>query len=253
MYHAIESAEHPAGARDAGEQCYVLRLEEFGAQMAFLHREGYRTLLLDELLSRGQVPERAVVLTFDDGHASNLSLALPVLQRYGFRAHFFITTGWLGTRHYLREGELGTLKEAGMSIGSHGMSHAFLDRLDRAMLDRELLVSKETLRKITGAEIEILSAPGGRVGTRTEQAARSAGYRLLCTSRPGLWRPAADGFRVPRIALYRDGGMINFSGIVRRDPRSLEPVISRYRWLEMAKRALGERGYHLLRRLFWEL
>jgi len=249
MYHAIESAECPAGAKDAGEQCYVLRLEEFGAQMAFLHREGFRTPPLEELLSLEQVPEKTVVLTFDDGHASNVSLALPVLKRYGFHAHFFITTGWLGTGHYLKVEELKTLKGAGMSIGSHGMSHAFLECLERSMLERELLASKETLRNITGGEIETLSAPGGRVGTRTERAALSAGYRLLFTSRPGLWRPAADGFRVPRIALHRDGGMLEFSAVVRRDPRCLKQMIRRDRWLGMAKMALGDRGYQLLRTL----
>ena len=59
--------------------------------MEYLHREGYRTFLLDELQQVEPWPEKSVVLTFDDGHESNYLLALPILQEFGFKAHFFIT------------------------------------------------------------------------------------------------------------------------------------------------------------------
>jgi len=124
MYHALEDKAHPAGAKDAGEQRYVLQVSQFREQMEHLHQEGYKTFLLDELQALVDWPVKSVVLTFDDGHESNFTLALPILQEYRFKAEFFITTGWIGTQYFMTEEQIRGLYRAGMGIGSHGVTHA---------------------------------------------------------------------------------------------------------------------------------
>ena len=145
MYHALEDDAHPSGATDAGEQLYVLEVSSFREQMSYLHREGYRAFLLEELRALGEWPDKAIVLTFDDGHESNSSLALPILQECGFKAKFFITTGWIGTPNFMNKEQIRGLHRAGMGIGSHGVTHRFLSDLPEAEVRAELIDSKTVL------------------------------------------------------------------------------------------------------------
>ena len=161
MYHAVEDAGHPACSRNAGEQRYVLSLQTFWEQLAYLHRKGYRSYLLEEVADMAGWPEKGIVLTFDDGHRSNYTLVLPLLLRYGFRAEFFITTDWIGTPNHLSAEEIRGLYEAGMGIGSHGLDHRYFDELPEREIVRQLRGSRELLAEITGGRITGFSAPGG--------------------------------------------------------------------------------------------
>jgi peptidoglycan/xylan/chitin deacetylase (PgdA/CDA1 family) len=86
MYHALEDEAHPSGAKDLGEQVYVLQVNQFLEQMEYLKKNEYQTFFISELVSLKKWPVKAVVLTFDDGHESNYALALPILQSFGFKA-----------------------------------------------------------------------------------------------------------------------------------------------------------------------
>lgn len=76
---------------------HSVREEEFEPQLRYLARNGYNTLSADELLDclvgAAPIPERAVVLTFDDGWRSLYTVAYPLLRRYGMRAECFIVPG----------------------------------------------------------------------------------------------------------------------------------------------------------------
>jgi biofilm PGA synthesis lipoprotein PgaB len=91
VYHDI--------ARRAPIDQYAVTETQFREQMAFLQREGYRPISLNTFIeaSRGRapLPDKAVLLSFDDGLASFADLALPLLEQYGFPAVLSVTTGWL--------------------------------------------------------------------------------------------------------------------------------------------------------------
>ncbi len=93
MYHSI------AGRPGAATHRLSVTPEAFEAQLDLLGGLGYTTLTFSaasERLMAGQgLPERPVVLTFDDGYADFHEHALPALQRHGFTATLFVTTGWL--------------------------------------------------------------------------------------------------------------------------------------------------------------
>ncbi len=82
----------------------VLGMQQFEEQVSFLARE-YQPLSLSELVAglqrKAPIPDRAVVLTFDDGYRNNLVLAAPILRHYGVPATFFITTGLIGTNQWM--------------------------------------------------------------------------------------------------------------------------------------------------------
>jgi peptidoglycan/xylan/chitin deacetylase (PgdA/CDA1 family) len=250
MYHALEDNDHPAGANSLGEQLYVLQASRFREQMEYLHREGFRTFLLDELLDTEVWPEKGVVLTFDDGHESNYTLALPILQCFGFKAEFFVTTGWTDTSHFMNRDQIKALHSAGMSIGSHGKCHDFLDEMTDQEIEQELQESMETLTRITGQQVTSFSAPGGRIKSVVGKIADKLGYRIICTSRPGSFSRGISAHSVPRFALRQDTDLATFGNIVKLDSVYLYKLKNRNKLLSLAKKVLGNGLYESGRNLF---
>lgn len=243
MYHALEDETHPAGAKDAGEQLYVLHVKQFREQMEYLQREGYRTFLLEELHSLDVWPEKSVVLTFDDGHESNFTLALPILQEFGFKAHFFITTGWIGTPHFMTEEQIRELRRAGMSIGSHGTSHSFFTDLSASALCDELTESIKILSHIVGHAVKSFSAPGGRINGKIASVANNIGCVQICISLPRYYY-RKDSFKcVPRFAIRHNDSLNKFKSIIYSSRFKLLYTLLHTYALNMAKTILGNNVY----------
>jgi peptidoglycan/xylan/chitin deacetylase (PgdA/CDA1 family) len=249
MYHALESAEYPAGAKDAGEQRYVLQVEQFRVQLEYLHNEGFRTFLLQELLDLEEWPDKSVVLTFDDGHESNFALALPLLQMYAFNAEFFITTDWIGTPHFMTVEQVKALHDAGMGIGSHGLSHKFLDDMNSSEIERELHKSKNILTGITGQKVTSFSAPGGRMRRGVADIAEDIGFRIVCTSQPGVLNQRSFFYSIPRLVVRADTDLETFKTMVRGDHEYVAKLARRNSFMFIAKKVLGNKGYERMRKM----
>ena len=249
MYHALETASQPAGSVDAGEQRYVLQAEQFCEQLLFLSRNGFTTTSLSALSLAVIWPKKAVVLTFDDGHVSNFTLSLPLLLKFGYIAEFFVTTNWIGTHRYLKREEVKALHDAGMGIGSHGSSHAFLNNLDDKSLERELRNSREVLMQITGSDIVSLSAPGGRCCPRVAAVAKKFGYRFLYASRPGLLYPDDSSLFLPRLAIRSNTDLDLYTKMADGDHGCINKLGRNYNISHFAVKFFGEKLYQTIRRL----
>jgi peptidoglycan/xylan/chitin deacetylase (PgdA/CDA1 family) len=83
--------------------------ERFREQMSILHEAGYTSVTLQELLNYvngdGDLPEKPVLITFDDGYTSNLDIAAPILEEYGFCATIFVIGINEGELYYAHSGE----------------------------------------------------------------------------------------------------------------------------------------------------
>ncbi len=90
----------PALVDDLRQPLYAVQPEQFAAQLAFLVRNGYRSLTLEELagILRGHrpLPPQAVLLTFDDGYADTYAIAWPLARRWGLALNLFLCTGEVG-------------------------------------------------------------------------------------------------------------------------------------------------------------
>ena len=84
MYHSVE--EHKGDKFDK----WRLRPADFERQIAWLAKNGFKSFKFGELIALDQLPKKAVCITFDDGYRDNLTGALPILQKYGFKATIFI-------------------------------------------------------------------------------------------------------------------------------------------------------------------
>jgi peptidoglycan/xylan/chitin deacetylase (PgdA/CDA1 family) len=141
--------------------------------------------ILDAVSHRGDVR-----LTFDDGNRSDVSEALPELTRRGLAAHFFICPARFGTPEFVDEDDVRELREAGMSLGSHGMDHVRWRRLERSAIDREIVQAKQLLEETLQAPVDTAACPFGAYDRRTLRALRAAGFDRVYTSDGG---PAATG------------------------------------------------------------
>ena len=87
MYHQLTKSESRAGR-------YVLTLEQFEKDLVFLKEKGYETVTVSQLLDysqgKGKLPEKAIMITFDDGCETLYAYAKPLLEQYGFTAVGFV-------------------------------------------------------------------------------------------------------------------------------------------------------------------
>lgn len=130
-----------------------------------------------------------VALAFDDGYASFLEYADPVLRRFSLSASIFVLTGYIGEVNrwdyssrfrpsvHLNESQIRELSERGYKIGSHAHSHRDLTRLTDDEISSELDESKSILEKILNKPVDEICFPFGRYNSKVEELAREAGYR----------------------------------------------------------------------------
>lgn len=245
-------------------------------------RRWFNVLPLDEAEGRrrqGTLPERAMSLTFDDGYADNHDLALPILQRHGLSATFFVAAGFLDGgcmwndivieavrrtarptldlegvadlplgRHtvvslvdkrstidnlirnlkyqpqshrkravdeiarcagveapadlMMSRAQLRALRDAGMTIGAHTVSHPILARLEPAAAADEIGRGKRMLETLLDEPVTLFAYPNGKPGEDFADEhvamAREAGFDAAVTTAWGAGCAATDPYRLPR-------------------------------------------------------
>lgn len=179
MYHALYRNDDKSDI-DPEDLPYAVSEECFIAQLDAIAKVGAG--LFDQTDTPG------VVITFDDGHRSNLEIAAPLLLQRNIPAYFFITSEFIGKRPgFMDANELKSLAELpGMIIGSHGTSHRFFDDMSEDDSISELEQSKQALELLTGLPCESISFPGGRYNAQTLSQMITAGYLQWFGSEIGL-------------------------------------------------------------------
>lgn len=130
-----------------------------------------------------QVAEHhGVTLSFDDGNRSDVDIVLPALQERGLTATFFPLAGRLEDPLSLAADDLHQLRNAGMTIGSHGWDHVPWRRLSPADTRREFVDSRNALEEAAGAPITTVAVPLGQYDRRALKCLRQEGYRTVFSS-----------------------------------------------------------------------
>lgn len=155
---------------------------EPGEEVFWLSPERFREMLDCIVEMRAAAP----CITFDDGNASDIEIALPELERRGLSATFFLLTGRLGQPGSLRETDVTALAAAGHSIGLHGADHVDWRRLDRAGRIREWETARARLAALSGQPVDVAAAPFGLYDRQVVQDLQALGFRALYTSDRGL-------------------------------------------------------------------
>ena len=210
MYHSVGERVPPGFAP------WVVHPHRFRHQMSYLAGAGYETLTVRDLVRRrraGGSPRRAVALTFDDGFADFLHNAVPILHAFNMTATLFVTTGFLGGTFrglpVLDWGELAAIRDGGIEIGSHTVSHTALDRLAPARVLAELQGSKLLLEDRLGVAVDSFAYPFGFQTSETRQAVIAAGYAAACAVGYAFSRHDDDPFALRRMFVSQHDTRLN--------------------------------------------
>lgn len=189
MYHYI--SEPPPGS-DALRRDLSVSPDLFRAHLITLREQGYTSITLSQLLYAMQqgtpLPERPIVLTFDDGYRDHYTHAYPILREEGFVGTFFVFTDPVEERNtaYLTWEQIMEMQAAGMEIGAHTLSHASLPGMQYEKIWEELILSRYILEQRLGREVRTLAYPYGRFDPVVAHLAREAGYWLSVTTKQGV-------------------------------------------------------------------
>jgi peptidoglycan/xylan/chitin deacetylase (PgdA/CDA1 family) len=217
-YHKI--GEPPLG----GWQTWFYVPEQlFAGHLSSLRNQGWEVIdvlaLLRGITAPESLPERAALLTFDDGCRSMRTVALPWLLRFGYPAVLFIPTDYIGGFNGFDAGyepeepicdwdDLRELERSGVSIQSHGASHRSFSKLGLPEQEEELARSKIALEAGLEKPVEVFAYPYGDGGTEprsTGRALERAGYQAACLYKGGLNPlPIAEPYHLTRLAMGPD-------------------------------------------------
>ena len=216
MYHMI---------RDSipGKKFNSLRVspKNFEMQIKYLHDNGWYSYTMSQVIEQKTcLPEKSVVITFDDGYQDNFANAFPILKKYGFKATIYLVNDrhdrdWSGYRKSKNKGaglkeepklsddEIRELLESGLiEIGAHTLTHPNLNDLDKAESYKEICMSKENIEKEFQTQCKSFAYPFGLFGPKDEKNVVSCDYTNAVTTELGIADlNKCNLFKIPRITV----------------------------------------------------
>jgi peptidoglycan/xylan/chitin deacetylase (PgdA/CDA1 family) len=161
-YHQIRDWR-PTDSKVARD--YIIPPASFKEQLKMLADSGYHTILPDQLyayLATGApLPHKPVMLTFDDTDLDQYTIALPEMEKYGFKGVFFVMTVSLGRPHYMSKEQVKDLSDKGHCIGSHTWDHHNVKKYQGQDWVTQIEKPTKQLETITGKQIKYFAYPFG--------------------------------------------------------------------------------------------
>lgn len=218
MYHYISEPPADSHPYRLGNS---LAPETFAAHLDYLQEKGYSTIPLKDLISHlatGQpdLPEKPIVLTFDDGYEDNYINALPALVERDMTGTFFVITDFVDQAetdetyiNYANWDQLKEMADAGMEIGSHSRNHPNLAGKDLDYLVWQALGSQEAIEANIGDHPHILSYPAGSYDQLVIDVFRSAHFWGAVTTKQGVMQSSEgdDPFGLKRVRISNTTGV----------------------------------------------
>jgi peptidoglycan/xylan/chitin deacetylase (PgdA/CDA1 family) len=208
---------------DASGSVISLSASLFQEQMAWLSRAGVNVVPLDRI----QEDAGAVALTFDDAFQNFRENAVPVLRKYGFPATVFVVTGFCGRNNgwpsqpavprvpllpLMSWSTIQELAGAGITFGSHTVTHPRMALLSAAEVAEELANSQRELEDRTGKAVTTFAYPYGETTPQVTQAVRER-YRIACGTKLAYVSAASDPAELPRLDTFYLQKQVWFQGL----------------------------------------
>ena len=205
VYHSV-APHHPE--QTAEQRQLDVDTAVFREQMSYLAEHRYHVISLARLVEvldgNAPAPERAVVITFDDGWENQYHYAFPILRQLGLTATFFVYTRPIGRDAlWMSWEQLRELQDAGMTVGSHSRTHPMLTGADVALED-EVEHSRDDIRRNLGTVPDFFAYPYGAWDARAVAAVRAAGYRAARAFPGGAWNAAMERYTLRSVLVTDD-------------------------------------------------
>lgn len=211
MYHHVEANQ---------KSRYFISPALFEDELAYLAKNGFRSITMHEyataLRSNTELPPKSIVLTFDDGYRNAYTTAFPLLKKYGMIGTFYIITGNVGDPAYVTWPELEEMNAAGMEIGAHTQTHAFLTRLSAWKAFYEIWGSRLILAKHLRTPITTFAYPYNDHNPQVVALAQLAGFDnavIVDFHKDDL---PINAYRIPRLTIVNRESMDGFVQVVNK-------------------------------------
>jgi peptidoglycan/xylan/chitin deacetylase (PgdA/CDA1 family) len=220
MYHSV--GVPPKGAKM--RSLYVTP-RMFAFQMWYLNFAGFKVVPLSgivDFVKGNSTTQKIVAITFDDGYRDFYDNAWPVLKAYGYPSAVFLVSGLIGKenswdkdelgieKELLGKNDIGELKEAGVTFGSHTRSHPFLTKLSGEELAGEIGSSRCDLEKDMALPVDFFCYPYGDMNEKVRNAVREAGYLAAFTTGRGFVHEGDDLFALRRVPVRLNTHPLSF-------------------------------------------
>ena len=224
MYHKVDTVAFSK---------YWVSDTTFARQMAALKAYGFQTITLTDFLNyragKVSLPERPIIITFDDGYQDFYTHAVPILKSMGLTATVFLITGKIGTSEKDRQDNSWDSKEAiyptklliwdevrafikeGFQVGSHTVTHPDLASIPDSQIKQELARSRADLQDRLGLQVDIFSYPGGSAADNptVHSDLQQAGYRAAVTTVKGFASTATSAiYSLPRLMITERNSVV---------------------------------------------
>lgn len=180
----------------------------FERDMQWLEDKGYTSMSLDGLVAaldgKAPLPQKPVVITFDDNNPSQYDVAAPIMEQHSMRGVFYIVSGRIDSSSLIDRAKVLDLAARGHDIQSHTISHQVLTLLGDQALDAQLKDSKKTLEDLLGKPVLHLAYPGTAHNQRVRDHAKAAGYVTATIMDPRNITEKDDRMKWARVMMTDD-------------------------------------------------
>jgi len=217
MYHYVSE---PPDDADKYRHDLSVTPQNFAKQIAYLADNGFESVDLYDLslaiTAKRDLPEKPVIISFDDGYIDNYENAFPILQEQGMKATFFIITDFIDEERegYMSWDMIEEMSGAGMRIESHSKTHPDLSEAERDYVIYEALGSQETIAAHIGYTPRYFCYPSGRYNEETMGILDELNYWGAVTTADGSWHGFDDRFEWSRSRMRYTTSLPEFADMV---------------------------------------
>ena len=217
MYHMV--SEHLEKDKSKFNRLRV-KPEEFEKQLKWLKDNNWTSFTLSELVSLKEIPQKSVVITFDDGYEDNFKNAYPLLKKYGFKATIYIVLNrfnqdWatdkdlnqasseLNSEKMLSNEQIKEMLYSGLiEIGSHTLDHVNLPKLTKEKKEKQIIESKKQIEEIFNIKCSSFAYPFGFFDNQDVEILKNSSYTNATTVVNGVYdKTKYSDFLIPRIMI----------------------------------------------------
>lgn len=216
-YHAIRETQ----TKDSPSQkTYSVSPSNFAIQIKALADNGYKSITPEDLkeyyLTNRSLPEKPVIITFDDGSKGQYDIGVPILDQYHFKGVFFIMTVAIGKPHYMSREQIKALADKGHIIGCHTWDHHKVSSFKKKDWQLQLAKPKKLLEKITQKPVSCFAYPYGVWNMEAVDSLINNDFSTAFIFY-GKQDPSLPLYTIERIVVKNSGRINDFLNMIEKD------------------------------------
>jgi len=188
MYHYVE---YVADKGDTIRQSLNITPDTLTSQIETLKQAGYTFINTSDLTAamngKTKLPEKSIMLTFDDGYQDFYTDVFPILKQENVKAVEYVIADFLNRPNFMFTFQLQEIAKSPLvEIGAHTMDHVWLKGVSRETASFQIEQSRVELQKLTGTPINSFAYPFGALDQQAVDLVKEAGFTNSMSTVPGI-------------------------------------------------------------------